>query len=147
MGDLWYGLDDNGDAVPHGDRPRAAGEYADRFDPSLGLRCWRVARTEKVLGTDAYVSTVFLGLDHSFGDDGPPILWETMAFNVPGTESEFADRYTSRVDAVDGHAAVVAEVEHYIRQWQDEQAVLAAREAPQDVRPLRSGLRQIDLED
>lgn len=26
------------------------------------------------------VSTVFLGLDHSFGK-GPPILWETMVFN------------------------------------------------------------------
>lgn len=25
------------------------------------------------------VSTVFLGLDHSFGD-GPPIFWETMVF-------------------------------------------------------------------
>lgn len=28
---------------------------------------------------DTKVSTIFLGLDHSFGD-GPPILWETMVF-------------------------------------------------------------------
>lgn len=26
------------------------------------------------------VSTVFLGLDHNFCDEGPPILWETMVF-------------------------------------------------------------------
>lgn len=29
---------------------------------------------------DLWVSTVFLGLDHSFGG-GPPILFETMIFN------------------------------------------------------------------
>jgi hypothetical protein len=27
----------------------------------------------------SWVSTVFLGIDHNFGD-GPPILWETMVF-------------------------------------------------------------------
>ena len=26
------------------------------------------------------VSTVFLGIDHGFADDGAPILWETMVF-------------------------------------------------------------------
>lgn len=38
---------------------------------------------------DARVSTVFLGLDHSFGV-GPPILWETMVFG--GKLSEEGDR-------------------------------------------------------
>ena len=27
-------------------------------------------------------STVFIGLDHNFLDDGPPILWETMVFGA-----------------------------------------------------------------
>lgn len=26
------------------------------------------------------LSTIFLGLDHSFSADGPPVLWETMIF-------------------------------------------------------------------
>ena len=39
----------------------------------------RVARDE--LG-DVSVSTMFLGLDHSFGD-GPPQLFETMVFGGP----------------------------------------------------------------
>ena len=26
------------------------------------------------------ISTVFLGLDHSFEIEGPPVLWETMVF-------------------------------------------------------------------
>lgn len=31
---------------------------------------------------ESYVSTVFLGLDHSFGD-GPPLLFETLVFDGP----------------------------------------------------------------
>lgn len=31
------------------------------------------------------VSTVFLGVDHSFGLGGPPILWETMIFGGKGS--------------------------------------------------------------
>lgn len=26
------------------------------------------------------ISTVFLGIDHNFGGQGPPVLWETMVF-------------------------------------------------------------------
>ncbi len=53
-----------------------------------------------------FVSTVFLGLDHSFGE-GPPVLWETMIFapdNWTGLEQW---RYTSRADALAGHARAV----------------------------------------
>lgn len=32
------------------------------------------------IGKDCRVSTVFLGLDHNYEEDGPPILWETMVF-------------------------------------------------------------------
>jgi hypothetical protein len=28
------------------------------------------------------VSTIFLGIDHSFMEEGPPILWETMTFGA-----------------------------------------------------------------
>lgn len=34
---------------------------------------------QDVIG-EASVSMVFLGLDHSFDDDGPPLLFETMIF-------------------------------------------------------------------
>jgi hypothetical protein len=49
----------------------------------------------------ARVSTVFLGLDHSW-DAGPPILWETMIFG--GKEDGYQERFSSREDAVAGHA-------------------------------------------
>jgi hypothetical protein len=51
------------------------------------------------------VSTVFLGLDHAFGG-ATPILWETMIFG--GEHHEYQERYTSREDAIAGHAKAVA---------------------------------------
>lgn len=44
----------------------------------VGESLWRVAHTNLVGGI--YVSTVFLGLDHSWSESGPPIVFETMAF-------------------------------------------------------------------
>ena len=54
------------------------------------------------------VSTVFLGLDHSFGAHGPPVLWETMVFGGL-LDGEMA-RYTSKADAQAGHLAMVERV-------------------------------------
>ena len=49
------------------------------------------------------VSTVFLGLDHRFMSEGPPILWETMIFGPWWGHGEYQERYTSWEDAVAGH--------------------------------------------
>lgn len=70
-----------------------------------------VAQTHLIDGSK--VSTVFLGLDHSFGS-GPPILFETCLFSGE-TEysellkrdlhpSEVVDRYATWGEAMDGHA-------------------------------------------
>jgi hypothetical protein len=57
---------------------------------------------------DVRVSTVFLGLDHSFRDTGPPILFETMVFlEHDGIEQE---RYSTWAEAEEGHARWVAQV-------------------------------------
>lgn len=48
------------------------------------------------------ISTVFLGLNHQWGD-GPPVLWETMVFGLPDDADEIQLRYTSKVDALKGH--------------------------------------------
>lgn len=57
------------------------GERADAFRKT-GDDPWRVAHTE-VPGRRS-VSTVFLGFDHRYVGDGPPLLFETMIF--PGAE-------------------------------------------------------------
>ncbi len=54
------------------------------------------------------VSTVFLGLDHSFGS-GPPLLFETMVFG--GKLDEEVDRYSTWQEAEVGHEAMKRRVE------------------------------------
>lgn len=66
----------------------------------------RVARTE--IGP-LVVSTVFLGLDHSFGG-APPLLFETMIFGEdPGHSNvdSYCDRYSTWDKAVEGHRKAV----------------------------------------
>lgn len=50
------------------------------------------------------VSTVFLGLDHSFGN-GPPLLFETMIFG--GEHDQYQDRYETWEQAEAGHKKAV----------------------------------------
>lgn len=51
-----------------------------------------------------YVSTVFLGLDHSFWD-GPPLVFESMLF-IDGHGDEM-DRYSTWAEAEAGHKRFV----------------------------------------
>jgi hypothetical protein len=53
------------------------------------------------------VSTVFLGLDLQYLS-GPPVLWETLVFGSP-LDGEMR-RYTSKADAIRGHAEMLARV-------------------------------------
>jgi hypothetical protein len=59
-------------------------------------------------GEKVVVSTVFLGLDHSFGG-GPPLLWETMIFG--GKHNDYQTRYTTYDEARLGHDLAVRLVE------------------------------------
>lgn len=49
---------------------------------------------------DVWVSTVFLGLDHSFGGK-KPILFETMVFG--GLYDQYQERYSTWKEAEAGH--------------------------------------------
>lgn len=60
------------------------------------------------------VSTIFLGIDHNFGD-GPPLFFETMVFDINKKtkysslgESIDTDRYSTYDQALAGHEAMVA---------------------------------------
>jgi len=65
----------------------------------------RVAQT--VVG-DSMVSTVFIGLDHSFSLKGPPVLFETLVFGGPLADE--MDRYSTWDEAEAGHASMVERV-------------------------------------
>ena len=95
---MYYILDDHGDPVAvddvitwglwfeaaSKDRRRVVSSDFDESDPAKTI----------------HVSTVFLGLDHQFGD-GPPILWETLVFG--GVLDGEMRRYSSRAAAAAGH--------------------------------------------
>lgn len=55
---------------------------------------------QEVIG-DVRVSTVFLGLDHNFGDDETPILFETMIFG--GEHDQYQERFATWDEAMVGH--------------------------------------------
>jgi hypothetical protein len=50
---------------------------------------------------DVEVSTVWLGLNHSFLPDSPPIIFETMVFGGPNDEDQ--ERYSTEEEAIEGH--------------------------------------------
>lgn len=56
-----------------------------------------VAKSEK---DGVRVSTIFLGIDHSFGN-GPPLLFETMIFGGKHDEDQW--RYSTWDEAAIGH--------------------------------------------
>lgn len=58
-----------------------------------------VARTKLLDGSE--LSTVFLGIDHSFGH-GPPLLFETAHFAI--RTADILQRYSTWAEAEEGHA-------------------------------------------
>jgi hypothetical protein len=65
-------------------------------------------RRVKVTAIDGVkVSTVFLGLDHNWGD-GPPLIFETMVFG--GKFDQDQDRYSTWDEAIAGHDEMVLRV-------------------------------------
>lgn len=67
-----------------------------------------VAQTDLSDGT--LVSTVWLGIDHRFSGNGPPLIFETMVFPHPKRDMREADceRYPTEEEARAGHERMVA---------------------------------------
>jgi aminoglycoside phosphotransferase family enzyme len=54
---------------------------------------------------EVHISTVFLGLDHSF-DEGRPLLFETMTFGGQEHDQRICERCTTWDEAVAQHERV-----------------------------------------
>jgi hypothetical protein len=89
-----------------------AGWHFDFDGNPIGL--WEWARLfesdERILARtrvadDVEVSTVWLGLDYSFGH-GTPLIYETMIFGGP--HDEYQERHPNRDAALAGHDQAVA---------------------------------------
>lgn len=53
------------------------------------------------------VSTVFLGMDHNWGQSSLPILYETMVFPAGLADDQDMARYATRHSAENGHRKMV----------------------------------------
>ena len=80
--------------------------WAKMFEGKASKKEYRIVKQEYTwLGF--HVSTVWLGLDHSFGADTDPLIFETMVFR-PGSWAELdMDRYTTEKQAKIGHNVLV----------------------------------------
>lgn len=59
-----------------------------------------------------YVSTVWLGIDHQYEYNRPPLLFETMVFGK--TKSElYCKRYQTYKEALEGHKKAIEWVEEH----------------------------------
>lgn len=59
-----------------------------------------------------WVSTVWLGLNHGYMPNQPPLIFETMVFATANSEPDFSSppeckRYSTREAALAGHAELV----------------------------------------
>ena len=77
------------------------------LDGKNPIRCFDTTKwgyQSKIIGKDQFggvsVSTVFLGMDHSFGG-GTPVLFETMIFG--GEHDQYQERYCTWDEAERGH--------------------------------------------
>lgn len=89
-------------------------DYYDRQGNPLEMMDWATRLTidkrvaETTLPNGRWVSTVWLGLDHSFAPGGPPLIFETMVFPSKGDMGELdCDRYSTEAEALAGHARMV----------------------------------------
>ena len=83
------------------------------YGPDASLKWSRTFEKNRRVAWDelegvGYVSTVFLGMDHAFGN-GPPQLFETMARIGDHWAEEVMRRYSTYEDALAGHNELVAE--------------------------------------
>jgi hypothetical protein len=81
-----------------------ANKYRYRRDDPEGMDPCRVG--SDWVGED-WVSTTFLGIDHGWVEDAPPVVFETMIF-IGGEDSEDCFRYSTWEEALSGHEHVVA---------------------------------------
>lgn len=105
---FYYTLDDNLAPVPCD----SIAEYEKWHDSMPSSSRWYLMKTGlgfSVARTDVgnrRISTVFLGIDHNYGGQGGPLLWETMVF--PG--ATHCERYESYEEAISGHETTCKEV-------------------------------------
>ena len=88
--------------------------YNRKGEPILDILAWSKLFEDRnyqnvrkdILSNGRLISTVWLGLNHNYGD-GPPLIFETMVF-LKKTKNELdCQRYSTEKEAIKGHEAMV----------------------------------------
>lgn len=122
MDDLWYTRE--GDRVPLEEWVRLSEEAQ-----AAGYEYRRVG--QDVVG-EYRISTVLLGIDHSWGGKGPPLIFETMVFStidrtvdffgrehtVNDAYDQFTERYTTVDEAQRGHELITENIRQLVNSIQ-----------------------------
>jgi hypothetical protein len=98
---MWYKLDEDNKPVAV-----TGSEYCEWIEKNPDKKA---VKQEYI--KDVYLSTVFLGLDHSH-DGKNPILWETMTFSCNFVEFDqcVQFRHTSYEDALEVHEKIKQDI-------------------------------------
>lgn len=80
----------------------------DAWAHKLDDREYKVVEQTHLKSGDVLVSTVWLGIDHNFLGEGPPLIFETMVFG--DGEDDYTERYSTEEQARAGHVRIVAEL-------------------------------------
>ena len=92
-------------------------KYSDHYDREGKPMCCLISWGKKLQDPDYqtvkqttvgewWVSTVWLGMDHSWGD-GPPLIFETMIFPSDESCDYYQDRYSTEAEAKKGHKKAI----------------------------------------
>lgn len=89
------------------------------IDEKLHDPTYKIIKQE-TLDTGYWLSTVWLGLDHRFGD-GPPLIFETMVFpNSDDLHDLDMERYSTEDGARQGHEEMKAKWSYPVVQPKEE---------------------------
>lgn len=106
----YYKLDENNVVT----RCKTIEEFAIYFESKQRYLC------KNSLG-DIWVSTVFLGIDHSFDVNDAPIVFESMVFNKDNDLDQ--ERYSTYADAIQGHIALCKKYGIYYTKSSEEKTI------------------------
>jgi len=90
--------------------------YYDKSGEPIDLMKWakyfedldyKVIARDMVGGNE--VSTVWLGINHNFSDDGAPVIFETMVFPNEDWDGDelYMNRYSTEAEALEGHKEAI----------------------------------------
>lgn len=104
----------------------AWGEFMERSEAARRVALDTIKQAES---DPVHISTVFLGIDHNWLDNGLPVLFETRVFGGPLDGETY--RYTTWNAAMAGHRMLLDEavVEGKVSAWETRERIKAAAQS------------------